>query len=118
VKELHTSADLDPDAPTLRRATTVDALTVTQITADAYEKYIAAMGRKPCPMLADYAVLIDTDWVWLVTLGGNVAGVAQDAIWQRGFLERMSTGLYLLQLGITAESRAMLSVAAMWAHIM
>ena len=37
------------------------------------------------------------------------------AIWQWGFLERMSTGLYLLQLGFAGEGRSMLRVAEAWA---
>lgn len=50
----------------LRKATLADVETVTQLTHAAYEKYIERMGRKPRPMLADYAELIAKDLTWLV----------------------------------------------------
>jgi streptomycin 6-kinase len=43
-----------------------------------------------------------------------MTGVPADAIWEWGFIERVSTGLYLLQLGVEDEGRAMLSVAEAW----
>lgn len=44
----------------------------------------------------------------------GLTGAPFEAIWQWGFMERMSTGLYLLQLGWDAEARAMLRVADAW----
>ena len=47
----------------------------------------------------------------------RLTGVDPEAIWQWGFLERMSTGLYLLQLGWEQLGRDMLTVADTWAQI-
>jgi streptomycin 6-kinase len=58
-----------------------------------------ALGQARCRMLSD------------------LTHAPGDAIWQWGFLERMSTGLYLTKLGITAEGRAMLRVADLWAVV-
>jgi streptomycin 6-kinase len=44
----------------------------------------------------------------------GLTGAPFEAIWQWGFLERMSTGLYLLRLGWNDEARAMLRVAEAW----
>jgi streptomycin 6-kinase len=44
----------------------------------------------------------------------ELSGAPFDAVWQWGFLERMSTGLYLLQLGWDNEARRMLRVAEAW----
>jgi streptomycin 6-kinase len=46
---------------------------------------------------------------------GLLTGVATEPIWQWGFMERMSTGLYLMQLGWHDEGRGMLKVADAWA---
>lgn len=46
-----------------------------------------------------------------------LTGTPAQPIWQWGFLERMSTGLYLLKLGLTSEGRAMLRVAEAWAVV-
>jgi streptomycin 6-kinase len=45
-----------------------------------------------------------------------LTGAPSDAIWQWGFMERMSTGLYLLQLGWGQMGRDMLRVADAWAQ--
>jgi len=55
-----------------------------------------ALGRARCAFIAE------------------LTGAPFDAIWQWGFLERVSTGLYLLQLGWNDEARAMLRVAEAW----
>ena len=41
-------------------------------------------------------------------------GVDERAIWQWGFMERVSTGLELARIGVHEESRAMLAVADEW----
>ncbi len=41
--------------------------------------------------------------------------VGERAIWQWGFMERVATGLHLLELGIDGEAREMLVVADAWA---
>ncbi|NVJ09190.1 phosphotransferase [Myxococcus sp. AM001] len=44
-----------------------------------------------------------------------LTGVAPTAIWQWGFIERVSTGLYLQRLGLNTEATEVLDVAAAWA---
>jgi hypothetical protein len=44
----------------------------------------------------------------------DLTGVEPDAIWQWGFLECMSTGLYMLRLGWRAPAHALLRVADAW----
>lgn len=46
----------------------------------------------------------------------SLTGIAPEPIWQWGFMERMSTGLYLMQLGWHDMSRDMLKVADAWAR--
>lgn len=56
------------------------------------------LGRERCAYLAD------------------VCGVDERAIWQWGLMERVSTGLHLLELGIEEEAREMLEVADQWSR--
>ena len=55
-----------------------------------------ALGQARCQLLAD------------------LTGVAPDAIWQWGFIERVSTGLTLLKIGMEEEGQEMLRVADMF----
>ena len=54
------------------------------------------LGRQRCRLLSD------------------LTGVELEPIWQWGFIERVSTGLHLLELGWEAESREFLAVAESW----
>ena len=56
------------------------------------------LGRERCAHLADRC------------------DVGERAIWQWGFMERVSTGLHLLELGVEEEAREMLEVADHWAR--
>ncbi|MGH3426585.1 MAG: aminoglycoside phosphotransferase family protein, partial [Mycobacteriales bacterium] len=47
----------------------------------------------------------------------DLTGEAASAIWQWGFLERVSSGLFLLFLGRFDEGRRMLAVAETWAGL-
>lgn len=42
------------------------------------------------------------------------SGLDEQAIWQWGLIERTSTGLHLLELGLTENGRSMLSIAEAW----
>ena len=46
----------------------------------------------------------------------EICGVDERAIWQWGLMERVSTGLHLLELGIEEEAREMLEVADHWSR--
>ena len=43
--------------------------------------------------------------------------ISERPIWQWGFMERVSTGLHLLELGIEEEAREMLEVADHWSRL-
>ena len=60
--------------PSLRRATAADAAAIAQLVEDAYEKYVARIGRRPAPMDADHAALIDSANVWVLTCGEQLVG--------------------------------------------
>jgi streptomycin 6-kinase len=45
---------------------------------------------------------------------GRLAGVAPQPIWEWGFLERVSTGLFCLDVGIECIGREILAVADIW----
>ncbi len=53
--------------PSLRRANSSDAHAIAALVERAYDKYIARIGRRPAPMDADHAGLIDTANVWVLT---------------------------------------------------
>ena len=49
----------------IRPADAADLATIERIVAAAYDKYIARIGKKPGPMLDDYASLIRAHAVWV-----------------------------------------------------
>ena len=55
------------------------------------------LGRRRCALLS------------------RLTGVEPDAIWEWGFVERVSTGLLLLQVGLEPLGREFLAVAEAWA---
>lgn len=64
--------------------------------ADLRQGHPLDEGRRRCRRLAD------------------ATGLDENAIWQWGFIERVTTGLYLLQLGVVDEGQAFLSIAEEW----
>jgi GNAT superfamily N-acetyltransferase len=60
--------------PSLRRATAADAATIAALAEAAYEKYVERIGRRPAPMDADYAALIDDANVWVLTSDDRLLG--------------------------------------------
>lgn len=62
-------------APLIRKARPDDLARIEAIVAAAYEKYIARIGKKPGPMLDDYAARIANGEAFVCELGGRVAGV-------------------------------------------
>ncbi|MGO4337007.1 GNAT family N-acetyltransferase [Labrys sp. KB_33_2] len=59
----------------LRLATTADLPAIEHIVEAAYAPYIARIGRKPGPMLDDYAALVRAGRVRVSPLDGNVLGI-------------------------------------------
>lgn len=68
--------------PTIRLALPDDLAKVQEIVHAAYSSYIARIGRKPGPMLDDYAALIGSGQVYVAEREGAVMGlvvlIAQD----------------------------------------
>ncbi|MGZ4738076.1 MAG: GNAT family N-acetyltransferase [Ilumatobacteraceae bacterium] len=59
----------------VRAANHTDLASVVVCVNAAYEGYVAAIGRKPAPMVADYAQLIDDGWVRVAVSGAEILGV-------------------------------------------
>lgn len=59
----------------IRRALPADVDTVVAITNAAYAHYISRIGRKPQPMITDYAPIIAANEVWLLELDQQPVGV-------------------------------------------
>ncbi|MEM9044548.1 MAG: GNAT family N-acetyltransferase [Pseudomonadota bacterium] len=50
----------------IRKATPEDVDAVRSIVEAAYEPYVAAIGRKPAPMVADFAAQIAKGHIWVI----------------------------------------------------
>ncbi|WP_265975351.1 GNAT family N-acetyltransferase [Brucella intermedia] len=59
----------------IRKATLSDVPEIQNIVKDAYAPYIERIGRKPAPMTADYAKLIEDGTAWVLVAGDSVAGL-------------------------------------------
>lgn len=51
----------------IRRADVSDEAAVRTCAEDAYEQYVAAIGRKPAPMVADFNALIASGFVYVAS---------------------------------------------------
>ncbi len=70
----------------LRSAAEEDAAAVTQCVHNAFRHYIERMGRKPGPLLMDYAKEIREHQVFVVEENGQVIGSLVLCIKEEGFL--------------------------------
>ncbi len=70
----------------LRSATEKDAAAVTACVHNAFGHYIERIGRKPGPLLMDYAEEISEHQVFVVEQGGQIAGSLVLCIKEEGFL--------------------------------
>jgi ribosomal protein S18 acetylase RimI-like enzyme len=59
----------------IRLATSEDRAAVEAVVEAAYAPYVARLGRKPGPMLDDYAALIRSSRVHVLESNGGIAGV-------------------------------------------
>jgi ribosomal protein S18 acetylase RimI-like enzyme len=66
--------------PFARRATPDDADRLTALARAAYARHVAAIGREPMPMAADWAKLLSEQEVWIVDgpAGEAMASLALD----------------------------------------
>ncbi len=62
-------------AITLRPAVVAEADAIAALVAEAYAPYIARIGRKPAPMLDDYAQVVRDDEVFVAVQGTRIVGV-------------------------------------------
>lgn len=60
----------------IRPAAPSDAPALRAIAEAAYARYVAAIGRRPAPMDADFAAHIDRGEAWVATLEARVVGYA------------------------------------------
>jgi ribosomal protein S18 acetylase RimI-like enzyme len=103
-----------PAGIALRRATPADALAVTACVHEAYQHYVARIGRPPGPMLEDYAKVIEQRDVTVAVRDGKVVGVLVLGEMEEGFrlinvavhpsLRKQGLGRTFLQLA-DAEAR-------------
>jgi N-acetylglutamate synthase-like GNAT family acetyltransferase len=61
--------------PELRRAAEGDVDGIHRLITAAFEGYVRAIGRAPAPMTADYAALLQTSRIWVITDAGEIIGV-------------------------------------------
>jgi GNAT superfamily N-acetyltransferase len=67
---------LEPkDETGIRSAKAADVPAVERIVHDAYQHYIARMGKPPGPMLADYAARVSEGVVWVIDEGSTIVGI-------------------------------------------
>lgn len=59
----------------IRKANVEDAKAISDLTDAAYSKYIPLIGRKPQPMTADYARMINENSIWLLLDEPQIVGV-------------------------------------------
>ena len=62
------------DEAILRRATPDDVAAIGACAEAAYEKYVPRMGRKPAPMVADFAGHVAAGEAFVLMLGDVLAG--------------------------------------------
>ena len=59
----------------VRRATPSDVAAIERIVHEAFDKYVARIGRDPAPMGADYHAAVASSRVWVIDADGEIAGV-------------------------------------------
>jgi ribosomal protein S18 acetylase RimI-like enzyme len=66
---------LDSSNVEIQQAALGDTGAVTQLVRDSYRQYVAAAGREPLPMNADYRTLISRNEVWVARIRDDIGGV-------------------------------------------
>jgi len=65
----------DGATPTIHRAVAADVKAIERVVHDAYVKYVARIGKKPGPMLDDYAARVAAGEVSVCGVGEAIAGI-------------------------------------------
>jgi len=58
----------------IRHAVADDLPAIADIAITAYSGYVAAMGREPAPMRADFAAHLADDWLFVAEADSGIAG--------------------------------------------
>jgi N-acetylglutamate synthase-like GNAT family acetyltransferase len=64
----------------IRRAGPSDVTVIERIVREAFDKYVARIGRRPAPMDTDYRAAVASSRVWVVEANGGVAGFVLDEV--------------------------------------
>jgi len=80
---------------TIRRATLADAPAVDALTQAAYAKWVPIVGRKPRPMLVDYAQAVVDHRIDLLEVGGRLAALVE--------LDRQPDHVLIVNLAVHPE---------------
>jgi N-acetylglutamate synthase-like GNAT family acetyltransferase len=75
-----------PPTPSLRRATAADAGAIAGCVNEAYAPWVPRIGRKPWPMLQDYAVVVQKEQVTVAEADGQIIGVLVLSVTPSGLL--------------------------------
>ncbi|GAS95978.1 N-acetyltransferase GCN5 [Mycolicibacterium canariasense] len=63
------------DAAPIRPATGADHTAVNRVVAEAFEKYVDRIGRRPAPMDTDFTAALDDSRVWVIEHDGGLHAV-------------------------------------------
>ena len=58
----------------IRRARPSDVTVIERIVRQAFDKYVARIGRQPAPMDTDYRAAVASSRVWVIEADGEVTG--------------------------------------------
>ena len=64
----------------IRRAGQSDVADIIRVVHDAFDKYVARIGRQPAPMNADYGAAVASSRVWVIEADGEIAGVVVNEV--------------------------------------
>lgn len=116
------------DEITIRQTTAADVEAVTDCVHQAYQHYVARIGREPGPMLDNYAEVIAARDVCVAERGGRVIGVLVVGPAEEGFLldniavrpeaQGLGLGRRLLDLAETRAREAGFSSIYLYTHEM
>ena len=84
----------------IRKATMDDAGICAAIAVAAYQDYVPLMGRRPAPMLADYAAHIARDTVFVVEIDESSDGVVVGFI----IIIKKGDGYWLENIAVTPRA--------------
>lgn len=70
-----TNSRAPSESPRLRRASARDARAIAECVSEAYAPWVPRIGRKPWPMLQDYATVVAEAFVTVAEVADTIVGV-------------------------------------------